>query len=237
MNAPPEMCIAMSHVMAGSYCKFVNPDYEVVFTNHMGNGDDCCRYIVRKKGSKFAIDDLGKLEKAVPIELSFEEMSSFAGRMVVLSQLFTFTSVLIDLVGSQRALDLVVPMARRTGLKVGKMIGGSGDAESDLPMIKQKLDILNSHLYLQQGSPSIIVGSCIEREITDCPLKGASPEVCKQFEGVFNGACEAINPDYEFAYDRMMTKGDISCHWIVRKKAMEGEAEPQESMQDDSLGY
>jgi predicted hydrocarbon binding protein len=237
LNAPPEMCIAMSHVMAGSYCKFVNPDYEVVFTNHMGNGDDCCRYIVRKKGSKFSIDDLGLLERTIPIELSYEEMASFAGKMVVFSQLFTFTSVLINLVGSRRALELVIPLSRQTGLRFGKMIGGTGDVNSDLPTIKEKMDAISSTLYLQKGSPLIITSSRIEREITDCPLKGAPVEVCKQFEGVFNGVCEATNPEYEFAYDRMMTKGDHSCHWVVRKKSGNEEAKLQEPIQDDSFGY
>jgi hypothetical protein len=34
-----------------------------------------------------------------------------------------------------------------------------------------------------------------------------------------------------------MSKGDSSCHWVVRKKSGEAEANPRESMQDDSLGY
>jgi hypothetical protein len=67
-------------------------------------------------------------------------------------------------------------------------------------------------------------------------LKGAPPDVCKQFEGVFNGVCEAINPDYEFAYDHMMSKGDAACHWVVRKKAIKV-ANQQEPTQDDSFGY
>ncbi len=236
MNAPPEMCIAMSHVMSGSFCKFVNPSYEVIYTHHMGNGDDCCRWVIKKKSSKYTVDDLGRLKKTIPLDLSMEERLSWSSRMVVMSQLFNFTSVLKDLVGSQRTLDLLVPMARQTGLRVGTMMKGGADGRGDLPMIKEKMEFLGSVIQ-QNGMPSIISGSSLEREITDCPLKGAPPEVCKQFEGVFNGVCEAINPDYEFAYDWMMSKGDSTCHWVVRKKSEVGKSKTQVSIEDDSLGY
>jgi hypothetical protein len=49
-------------------------------------------------------------------------------------------------------------------------------------------------------------------------MQGAPPEVCKQFEVMFIGVCEWINPDCRFAYDRMMSKGDLMCHWVVKKR-------------------
>jgi hypothetical protein len=54
--------------------------------------------------------------------------------------------------------------------------------------------------------------------VGECPFAGsAPPETCLQYESFFNGICEAIDPSYEFAYDRMMTKGDKTCHWTIRK--------------------
>jgi len=55
-------------------------------------------------------------------------------------------------------------------------------------------------------------------EIMECPFSGSPSESCLQYEAFFNGICEAIDPSYEFAYDRMMTKGDKTCHWTIRKK-------------------
>jgi predicted hydrocarbon binding protein len=219
MRAPPEMCIAMSHVMAEAYCQAVNPHYEFAFTHHLARGDDCCRWVVMKKASKFNLDDLGKLRKTVPLELSMEEMWSFASRMVVFSQLFTFTSASIDLIGSQRTSELVAPLARVTGLRLGTKLKGGAGQKGDLFVLKDKLDIIGSILQ-QNGNPAAVTDFGIEREITDCPCKGGAPEVCKQFEGVFNGVCEAINPEYEFAYDRMMSKGDVTCHWVVKKRSV-----------------
>lgn len=219
LNAPPEMCVAMSHVMTNGYCQMINPDYEFIFTHHMGNGDDCCRWVVKEKGSKFTSSNLGKLLKTVPLELSMEEKLAFAGRMVIMSQLFTFTSALNDLVGSDRTLELVVPMARETGLRIGNIMKDSSEVKDDLSTIGAAIDLLVSYWGLQQGDdPAIVSNSGIEKEITDCSCKGSMPEVCKQFEGVINGVCEVINPDYEFVYDRMMSKGDQTCHWVVRKK-------------------
>jgi predicted hydrocarbon binding protein len=229
MRAPPEMCIAMSHIMANSFCQCINPNYEVIYTHHMGDGDDCCRWVLKKKSSKFTIDNLGRLEKTIPLELSMDERISFASRMVIMSQLFNFTAVLNDLVGPQRTLELVIPLAKETGLRLGAMMKGGADVKGDLSMIKDKMDFLVSPLQ-QSGPTAIISSSGIEKEILDCPFKGCAPEVCKQFEGVFNGVCEAINPDYEFAYDSMMSKGDSTCHWVVRKKGESGGEKSKEEM-------
>jgi hypothetical protein len=218
MNAPPEMCIAMSHIMANGYCHAINPTYEVIFTHHMVDGDDCCSWVAKKKNSEFTLDNLGRLERTIPLELSMEERISFASAMVILSQLYTFTSALVDLIGSESTLERVVPMAKETGLRIGTMMKAGADMKGDLTMINEKLSFLGSMLQ-QKGITAIVTSSEIEKPaIIDCPCKGAPYEVCKQFESVFNGVCEAINPDYEFAYDRMMSKGDSSCHWVVRKK-------------------
>jgi predicted hydrocarbon binding protein len=230
MKAPPEICVAMSHVHANAYCQVINPNYEFVFTHHLANGDDCCRWVVRKKASKFSLDNLGRLEKTIPLKLSEEEMWMFAARFAVYLQLFNFTSVSNDLIGSQRTLELVAPLARETGLRLGMKLKGGACEKGDLSMVKEKFDFLGSILQ-HNGTTSVITDSSIEREITGCPCKGAPPEVCKQFEGVFNGVCEAINPDYEFVYDRMMSNGLSSCHWTIRKKA---EAKPKvEGTADD----
>jgi hypothetical protein len=49
------------------------------------------------------------------------------------------------------------------------------------------------------------------------------PEVCMQLEGVLKGVYGALNPDYEFVYDCMRAKGDHSCHWTVKRKAIRAE--------------
>jgi hypothetical protein len=68
---------------------------------------------------KFTLDNLGRLEKKIPPELPMEGRLAWAGRMVILWQLFTFTSALNDTVGLWRTSEILVPMAKETGLRIG----------------------------------------------------------------------------------------------------------------------
>lgn len=58
----------------------------------------------------------------------------------------------------------------------------------------------------------------MEKRITACPYRNAPPEACCQFQSFFNGVCNAIDPNYEFVYDRMMTKGEEHCHCNIRRR-------------------
>jgi len=231
INAPPEICIAMSHNLAEGLCHAINPEYEFIFTHHLSNNDGRCRYIVKKKSSKAELDDLGTLQKTIPLILSQDEMLKVSG-FVCYATLNIFTSVSIDLMGSERTLELALPQAKELGVKVGNhLIGGSG-GNGNIQTIREKLDFL-SLLQGQTGTPAIFTGSVLEREITECPYKGSPPEVCKQLEAIYNGVCEAINPDYEFAYDRMMSKGDKTCHWVVRKRGQPAKEKSKEEAPSD----
>ena len=235
VGAPAEICVAMSHYIAEGICQAINPAYEFVFTHHLANGDECCRYVVKKKTDKFSLDNPGRLEKTIPLELSQPEKDT--GTLgVAFTQLNIFMNASVNLIGPQRTDELGAPLARKTGIKLGNELMEGEGGKGEVHTIKDKLDFIHSALA-QRGNPAEITSSGIEKEITQCPFKNGLPEVCNHLEGVFGGVCEAINPDYEFAYDHMMSKGDHSCHWVVRKKSEKGEATLRESMQDDSLGY
>jgi predicted hydrocarbon binding protein len=254
-GSPPEFC-AMSHFNSEGVCQAVNPDYEYVFTHHLNNGDDCCRFIVKKKSEKLKskgsearalpflsmfrrpididTEQIGDLEKTIPLNIpgQYRELLCLS---VAFNYFNLFTTASVKIIGSQRTIELGEQLSKETGIKLGtKWKEESGNLQ-DLDMVKEKLGYIHNILN-QKGEPVTVTGSNIEREIVDCPFKGALPEQCKHLEGVFNGVCEAINPEYEFSYDRMMSKGDHSCHWVVRKKAMEV-ADQQEPTQDDALGY
>jgi predicted hydrocarbon binding protein len=58
-------------------------------------------------------------------------------------------------------------------------------------------------------------------ELTDSSVTSVPnhPEtICMNFQSFFKGMVSALNPDYEFAYSRMITKGDNECHWTIKKK-------------------
>ncbi|MDD1756851.1 MAG: hypothetical protein LUQ39_08475 [Methanomassiliicoccales archaeon] len=215
-NAPPEICVAMSHFISEGVSEAANPEYEYIWTHHLVNGDDYCRYIVKKKSVKYDPTTLGKLEKTVSLDLSKQEMGA-ASTMVGWSQLNVFTLTSVNLIGSKRTIKLAGPLANKAGNKLGiKLIEGD-KRKRDLNMVREKLDFLGPVL-MQSGEPATITDVGIEKEVVGCPLKNSEPEVCKHLEAFFNGVCEAINPNYEFAYDHMMSKGDPTCHWTIKKR-------------------
>lgn len=238
--APPEICVAISHYIAEGICEAINPAYEFVFTHHLANRDDCCRYVVKKKSDKFSLDNPGRLEKTIPLDLSQEEMHVLM-ETVAVSQLTNFTFGSVDLIGSQRTMELVTPLQRNTGLRLGSKSRGDAGGKSDLLALRDRLDFVCSP-FNQSASSALITDSGIEKEITDCPFKQyfptqqygiPIPEICTQFEEVLKGVCEAMKPDYEFAYDRMMSKGDKTCHWVVRKKAEPSKEKSKEGVPSD----
>jgi hypothetical protein len=121
------------------------------------------------------------------------------------------------LVGSEQALELLRKRALDWGRKVGPCIAedlslkGTGAAN-----LTQIIDAIGRTIKCN-GQTNFCAESA-EKEIDECPLSIGPYERCLQFEAFCNGICEAIDPNCEFAYDRMMTKGDKTCHWTIKNK-------------------
>jgi len=237
VKAPPDFCVAEFQVLSEGLCQAINPEYEFVWTHHLGNGDNKCRYVVKKRSDRllpcdskesshpfadmykaieFAPDQLGVLEKTISLKFS-EKETTFLALTVLYSGIGTFTTASVNAIGSQRTIELGAPYGRDTGLKAGKKLIEGIEGQGDLSMLKSKIDYLCS-IFNIRGKPSTISCACIEKEVSSCPFKNHPFEVCKHMEAMFNGVCEAINPEYEFVYDRMMSKGDPTCHWTIRRK-------------------
>lgn len=216
IDSPPEICIAMSHYISEGLCQAINPECEFIYTHHLSDHDDRCRYIVKKKSDKVNLEDLGRIERTVHLDMSQDEIHMVSGA-VCYAALVTFTSVSIDLVGRERTLELALPLAKELGVKMGKRLIEDRGEKGDLDTIREKLDYL-SGIQGQVGPPTAFTADGLEREIRECQYMDRPCEVCKQFEAISNGVCEAIDPSYEFVYDRMISKGDPTCHWTVRRK-------------------
>jgi hypothetical protein len=79
-------------------------------------------------------------------------------------------------------------------------------------------------IFGQKANYSVISEDKIETEIEDCHLrKFVRYESCKQREAFYQGLVGVVNPSFEFFFDRMITKGDTTCHWVIRRKVMEKE--------------
>ena len=186
----------------------------------LSQGDSECRWITRfgrNKESEYR-EDLGvEIANVLNWQFPKEMVDSFCIQYYAEFWVIA-TRALIDHIGELQATFVLKPYMKHRGISFG-LKGSSAfiNADSNLARISSMVDHCGRALQMK-GVSSNSDTVLDERTIVECPFKDAPIQVCQQFEAFFNGICEAIDPSYEFVYDRMMTKGDKTCHWTIRKK-------------------
>jgi hypothetical protein len=213
-NAPPEICVAISHYVTEGMCQGINPEFEYVWTHHLTNADGRCRYVVREKSSTRAVEDLGLLLKTIPkIELTKEEKRDLADSILA-EQWNDFTKASLDLNGSELTLKIVAPFSVKTGEELGSLFipstsGGREPAQIAADAIERCRRALNQQGATKRTPPGMT------GETTSCPFEGGPPELCAQIEDMLSAMCQKICPGSSFSYETMKTRGDKTCRWAV----------------------
>jgi len=216
---PPikEVCLTICGYSANGTIEALNPDYVCNLVRSLSFGDnDCCWVIKRRDGFGFDEDEdkFQEVEPATIVENIFNNLAmAYIGEFWIYS-----TRALLEHLDNERAIEILISPMRNKGREFGEKKKGHSDPIMEDPnLIIQLIDEMEEMNY-KNGMLTKTSGFAGEKEIVDCPFSSGPPEICLQFQFFYNGICEAINPDYEFAYDRMMTKGDKTCHWTIRKK-------------------
>ncbi|MDD1756696.1 MAG: SHOCT domain-containing protein [Methanomassiliicoccales archaeon] len=235
-RARPEICISISHFGAEAVCRSVNPDFEYIFTHHLANGDGRCRYIVRRKGGKGDFEDLGRLVKVMPrLELT-EDEKLYLGDQTMMYVIIYILSVARDMGVEEEMLAGLELELRAIGRRLALFLENelTGELEGKEGMLRA-IGICQRSMVMQGELNAQIEPEGLKGEVTVCPFQDSPNLACREFELVMNGVCEVICPDFEFAYDRMMTKGDKNCTWsLTRKKAVKpSEKEQAQDSTDD----
>jgi hypothetical protein len=219
VNASPEFCIAMSHLSSNAVCEAVNTDFECIWTHHLTNGDPYCRYIMRNKSDLRGLENLGASLMTIPqmelpkIDDTDAEKYNMCGWWV------WFTQSFIELFGSEKTLEILCPITRRIGNNVGRtLVQKYPDLNGSVEAAGQLIDMWEGTMLGEIGSAELHLNDEFTRTITKCGFATYAQEVCKQNEAFYQGIWKAINPNYDFSYDHMMSKGDKTCHWTLRKK-------------------
>jgi hypothetical protein len=118
----------------------------------------------------------------------------------------------------EKVKEILYPMTQiigaDLGLKIKELMPMAGESAESLGRLVQSLaQVLN-----QRYKPAIVIPDCFEVEVTDCACQTYTPEFCGQYGALVSGIINSLNLEFEFIYDRMMTKGDETCHWVIRKK-------------------
>jgi len=219
-EASPEFCMFISHYSSEGVADALNPDYECIWTHHETSGDPYCRYVFKKKSDPISVlDDLGKTLFELPSFQMPKEQCQAAALWANGHFLHDISKAFADLHGEEKAREVLGANAWRIGNEMGVWLAeNSEELRNDVVVIGKLVRSMENALG-QRDNFVVISKNEVTNEITDCSEQVLYGEVCKQYESFFKGMLNAINPDYEMTYDKMITHGGDKCHWTIRKNA------------------
>jgi hypothetical protein len=210
-----ELCQMTCKELMDNQAQFASPERFAVLEKSLCRGDDHCRILIGSKEGMAEYSFEGMREIRHP-EVSNWEFRSFQVQYLSESWVFT-TRAIIDQLGARSAAEKLRSYMRHSGLLYGIMLSKDlKDEDKGIQLLGRVIGALNDG-HMRKGS-RMATTDMVEEEVRECPFSHAPPEICLQYEAFFNGICEAIDPSCEFSYDRMMTDGDESCHWAIRRK-------------------
>jgi hypothetical protein len=233
-----ELCVSFCGYSGNAYHKELDPASPFSLAMSLYRGDSFCRWMICIEGQEPMESDSKEFLISVgdipPLE---DEMSDYLALSVLGESWSNATRAFMDFVGQERAIDRLCFYMRHAGLSFGiRMSDLFGARERGFQSILEIVELVQL-LHHRKGICTRQEESA-EGKVSECPFSSSPLEMCSQYEAFFNGICEAIDPNYEFVYDHMMTKGDKSCHWMIRKRGKALSASPdttQSSENEDML--
>lgn len=233
-GASKEACVCQCKYAAATMAQELNQEYVMDLTSSLGLGDQICRWEVRKKTA--APTNFQGTEQSIEVLVPDEGMRhqlglQYRGEMWVLA-----TRAFLDHAGPTVIMERLGPYLRESGLSIGAQLHNAKEPQrSVIISIGNIIGMLNE-VHHKDGTIESSKDDQITGFINSCPFSSSPPEICLQYQAFFNGVCEAIGPEYEFIYDRMMTKGDKTCQWVIKKKqVMEGTKTAEHKFSDDPV--
>ena len=218
-------CWSHLGISVAKLCEFLAPGHEAVSRCYLSKGDDHCEILIKSETAK--ADELWRapvLASILPPPLNTEERmlwshSYFAGSWI--SQV----KALVEVLGSDRALDLLRPAIRQIGTEMAPRVRKElRIIVSDPRSVAQGLSSLNSAFLMEGGIIEDAVNG-IQRATTTCPMSGEPLEVCIMFQSFYDGLVGALNPRMHLEFAERMGEGGGACHWTLITKQ---EAEPKQ---------
>jgi hypothetical protein len=204
----------------------INTDFQIELIRGIPWGDEDCCFEITRKGTK--PEKNPKTLIAIP-EVS-PELISFLKHAYLGEMWAHVTRAFIDAIEGVRTSEILCAGMKSSGLSWGeKIMSIDGLVEKGPGELVHWLNSLHKKVERCSLNEDFSMG-----EVTDCPFSDAPKEICSQYQSFYNGILEYIYPDYEFSYDRMMTKGDSTCHWTIKMKLEPVESQEQGIIKESS---
>jgi hypothetical protein len=209
-------CICNCRLTIEPALEDLNSEYGILMNQSLSNGDPLCSWTIARKGLMHTTDLGDKIADLEPPPVDAELSEGFAP--AVLGEYWAIsTKSFIEVVGEDRTRDILTERQRAFGSEsAASIISLSGLQKGTRGSSDEAIRFM-SEVFLMVCDDGSADSSLVEKEIFECPFSGSPVEVCYQYEAFLNGLLSKIEPDCEFKYDRMMTKGDKTCHWVIRK--------------------
>jgi hypothetical protein len=204
---------------------------EYLLHESISQGDLRCLASIGKRGKGLPTGKLIQAYSPASVGLSKQEWD-FWGRAGIGENWAIVTRAAVEVLGKDNVMAMFKPYMHQSGISLGLRmewnIGGVTAQEKALKAIAMVQGCLG-----MEGRDEM--SGSFSGEISTCPFSGAPVEICEQFEVFLGGLCEALDSDLKFSYDRMMTKGDKTCHWTIRKKGEAAKEKVKEEAPDDPI--
>lgn len=217
----PVLCKCLCDIAINSLVQICDPDNEAVWVKCQANGDNVCRFAIKHRSapnpSTLILNTIHHYD--LPLD---KQQWDFWCRASLGESWAIVSRAMVEGLGEEGTISLLIPYLHQSGLALGmRLMLNIKEGDSASKQLSDTIQMVQCSLGKKvnlSAEGEILVGI-----MNECPFSGSSPTICHQFEAFYDGLCEAINSDYKFKYDRMMTKGHETCHWVIKRK---GQADP-----------
>jgi hypothetical protein len=225
-----EVCLCLCDIGSKGLATESEQGLSYSLVQSLSKGDKLCRAVFRKSGNSVPSGPVVSTLDSQDLNMTREERD-FWSRAILGENWAIVTRAMVERLGSDRTIATLRPYMRQTGLSLGMRMMSGLKADEGTSRLPLDLVTLVQASFGMQTIPEAF-GRTGSGQVVSCPFSGSPPEMCHQFETCLNGICESINPAYKFAYDRMMTKGDKTCHWTIKKKIQPDETNKRGALKE-----
>jgi len=200
-HGPPEICIMLSHYVGEGASEEINPDFEMVYTHHMTQGDPSCTGVCRRKG-ELGIDaeHLGKRLKVVD-GLDIDEQERDALSFNIEAHLLNvFLECFLSAASADRVSQLLRPTFRSLGEETGRRLKAvEKDGTSAIP---RSMLLTWGEMLGHEHDVKEIRESALELAVPGCVYCRSPELVCELMESFHAGIYSIMYPDASLRYTK-----------------------------------
>ena len=232
-NPIPELCVNHVVQMFTGFCDITAPDYEPILLSSLAKQDRVCEWVVKHKDVPVEqVMNEKVIAECLPPPLT-KEIQSLWEFSYYSEWWMLWLKALIEYMGAEEAVASVKEGIQESASSfLENAMVDVGSSTADTHRIATVLNLIDEGMHREGIMEELSPGLSAKR-ITACPFNDAPEAICHLHEIFNKSICRALDPLAEFAYDRMMTNGDKTCHWTIRKKGEPSKEKSKEEASDD----